>query len=385
MNGTLPGLIRDARIIVCCGAGGVGKTTVATGLALAAARRGRKVLALTVDPSRRLAETLGVQRNLRSPVPVPRAHLERAGLAGDVELDAWMLDPQQVANRVVKRFARSPEHLARLMDNRVYRQMTRMVAGMQEYTAMEAVHGFMEEGRYDLLVLDTPPSRHALDFLEGPSKLQRFFDGRIFRLFTPTEKASPIRRAAARLIRKTLGVALGEDNFDELQEFFVSIGELFTMLTGNATRTRQLLGDPETVGFLLVTSTAPEAIEDALFFRSRTGALEMPFSGFVLNRSQARLDGRTLPDETLLGAEVTQVQRSALDKLLALAEVEHADMLHDQQLLEDLREQAGPGAFAVALPDIPGGAHGLPELLELSDVLVEGDEVEAAAADGGAG
>ncbi len=385
MNGTLPGLIRDARIIVCCGAGGVGKTTVATGLALAAARRGRKVLALTVDPSRRLAETLGVQRNLRSPVPVPRAHLERAGLAGDVELDAWMLDPQQVANRVVKRFARSPEHLARLMDNRVYRQMTRMVAGMQEYTAMEAVHGFMEEGRYDLLVLDTPPSRHALDFLEGPSKLQRFFDGRIFRLFTPTEKASPIRRAAARLIRKTLGVALGEDNFDELQEFFVSFGELFTMLTGNATRTRQLLGDPETVGFLLVTSTAPEAIEDALFFRSRTGALEMPFSGFVLNRSQARLDGRTLPDETLFGAEVTQVQRSALDKLLALAEVEHADMLHDQQLLEDLREQAGPGAFAVALPDIPGGAHGLPELLELSDVLVEGDEVEAAAADGGAG
>lgn len=385
MNGALPTLIRDASIIVCCGAGGVGKTTVAAGLALAASRQGRRVLALTVDPSRRLAETLGVQRNLPAPVPVPRAHLERAGLEQSVALEAWMLDPQRVANRVVRRFARSPEHLERLMDNRIYRQVTRMVAGMQEYTAMEAVHGFMEEGRYDLLVLDTPPSRHALDFLEGPSRLQRFFDGRIFRLFTPKEKASPIRRAAARLIRKVLGVALGEENFDELQEFFVNFAELFTLLTGNAARTRQMLGDPEKVGFLLVTSTAPEAIEDALFFRSRTAELSMPFGGFLLNRSQARVEGRRMPDESLFGPAPTDVQRRALGKLLVLANEERADMVRDQQLLEDLRQKAGPSAFAVPLPDIPGGAHGLPELLQLSDVLMEGAEPREVAAGGTGG
>ena len=363
----------------------MGKTTVAAGLALAASRQGRRVLALTVDPSRRLAETLGVQRNLPAPVPVPRAHLERAGLEQSVALEAWMLDPQRVANRVVRRFARSPEHLERLMDNRIYRQVTRMVAGMQEYTAMEAVHGFMEEGRYDLLVLDTPPSRHALDFLEGPSRLQRFFDGRIFRLFTPKEKASPIRRAAARLIRKVLGVALGEENFDELQEFFVNFAELFTLLTGNAARTRQMLGDPEKVGFLLVTSTAPEAIEDALFFRSRTAELSMPFGGFLLNRSQARVEGRRMPDESLFGPAPTDVQRRALGKLLVLANEERADMVRDQQLLEDLRQKAGPSAFAVPLPDIPGGAHGLPELLQLSDVLMEGAEPREVAAGGTGG
>ncbi len=371
MTDDLNGLIDHARIAVCCGAGGVGKTTVATGIALAAARRGRKVLALTVDPSRRLAETLGVRRNLPAPVPVPRERLVAAGITEPVDLDTWMLDPQLVADRVVRRFASSPEQQRRLMDNRVYRQVSRMVAGMQEYTAMEAVHGFMDEGRYDLLVLDTPPSRHALDFLEGPRRLQRFFDGRIFRLFIPAENASPIRRAATRLIGKVLGVALGPGNYEELQEFFVSFSELFSRVTGNAARMQEALADPETVGFLLVTSVAPEARADALFFRRKTAELGMPFAGFLLNRSQARLAGRRFPDESLFGGDPTPVQRSALAKLQALAEVERAEMERDQGLLEQLRDQAGEGSFAVALPDIPGGAHDLRALMTLSEALVE--------------
>ena len=371
MTDDLNGLIDHARIAVCCGAGGVGKTTVATGIALAAARRGRKVLALTVDPSRRLAETLGVRRNLPAPVPVPRERLVAAGITEPVDLDTWMLDPQLVADRVVRRFASSPEQQRRLMDNRVYRQVSRMVAGMQEYTAMEAVHGFMDEGRYDLLVLDTPPSRHALDFLEGPRRLQRFFDGRIFRLFIPAENASPIRRAATRLIGKVLGVALGPGNYEELQEFFVSFSELFSRVTGNAARMQEALADPETVGFLLVTSVAPEARADALFFRRKTAELGMPFAGFLLNRSQARLAGRRFPDESVFGGDPTPVQRSALAKLQALAEVERAEMERDQGLLEQLRDQAGEGSFAVALPDIPGGAHDLRALMTLSEALVE--------------
>ena len=367
-------LITGSRIVVCCGAGGVGKTTVATGLALAAARRGRRVLALTVDPSRRLAETLGVRRNLPAPVPVPYERLAAAGVPEPVELDTWMLDPQLVADRVVRRFASSPEQQQRLMNNRVYRQVSRMVAGMQEYTAMEAVHGFLDEGRYDLLVLDTPPSRHALDFLEGPRRLQRFFDGRIFRLFTPVENASPIRRAAARLIGKVLGVALGKSNYEELQEFFVSFSELFSRVTGNAARMQQALADPETVGFLLVTSVAPEARADALFFRRKTAELGMPFSGFLLNRSQARLAGRRFPDESLFGGSPDPVQRSALAKLQTLAELERAEMERDRGLLEQLQAQAGPGAFAQALPDSPGGAHDLRALLTLSEALVEGED-----------
>ncbi|MDP7113265.1 MAG: hypothetical protein QGH45_14930, partial [Myxococcota bacterium] len=130
----------------------------------------------------------------------------------------------------------------------------------------------------------------------------------------------------------------------------------------------------ETVGFLLVTSVAPEARADALFFRRKTAELGMPFSGFLLNRSQARLAGRRFPDESLFGGSPDPVQRSALAKLQTLAELERAEMERDRGLLEQLQAQAGPGAFAQALPDIPGGAHDLRALLTLSEALVEGED-----------
>ena len=369
MSAEINQLLRSSRILVCCGAGGVGKTTVATGLALAAARSGRKVLALTVDPSRRLAQTLGVARNLPSPVSVPPEWRAQAGIDDLAVLDAWMLSPQLVADRVVRRFASSPDQLQRLMDNRVYRQITRMVAGMQEYTAMEAVHGFVREGRYDLIVLDTPPSRNALDFLDGPRRLQRFFDGRIFRLFLPGEGASLIRRAARELIGKVLTAAFGAENYAELQEFFASFGELFTRLTRNAVETQALLSDAEQTGFLLVTSVAPESITDAMFFRRKTDELGLPFSGFLLNRSQALEAGRSLPDESLFDSPPTPRIRSALAKLRELAELEQAEMLRHQHLLEDLASRAGHAAFAAALPNVPGGVDDIQSLLVVAEAL----------------
>ena len=372
MSPPLAELIQHRKVLVCCGAGGVGKTTTAAGLALAAARSGRKVLALTVDPSRRLAETLGVESNLPSPVSLPASRLECAGIEPPGELQTWMLDPQRVSDRVVRRFARDPQQAERLMGNRFYRHISRMVAGMQEYTAMEALHGFIQEGRYDLVVLDTPPSRNALAFLDGPRRLQRFFDGRIFRLFTPRDDPSLIRRAASVLIGRVMGAAFGDDNFNEMQEFFVSFKELFSLLSANAVRMRKVMQNPDEVAFLLVTSSAPDAIEDAHFFRRKTDELELPFRAFVLNRSKAYEDGRQLPDEELLGDPPTDMQRSALRKLQGLAELEFAEMRRDQQLLDELREDAGEFATAVALPELPRGAEELSSLVELSDVLMAG-------------
>lgn len=370
MTRTVRHLVRNARVLVCCGAGGVGKTTVATALALAAARDGRRVLALTVDPSRRLAETLGVSRNLPRPAPVPAQWRVDAGIPEDAVLDAWMLSPQLVADRVVRKFSSNEEQRAQLMDNRIYRQVTRMVAGMQEYTAMQAVYDFLREGRYDLIVLDTPPSRNALDFLDGPRRLQRFFDGRIFRLFLPGEGASVIRRAARDLIRRVLSAAFGEDNTHELQEFFSSFGELFSKLTSNAVRTQRMLSDPEQVGFLLITSPAPESVTDAMFFRRKTEELGMPFAGFLLNRSHALAAGRRFPDESLFTPPLTAVQRSALVKLQALAELERAEMLRDQSLLADLSDQAGDGALTQALPALPGGVDDMISLRVVADTLM---------------
>lgn len=366
---TMRELILSRRILVCCGAGGVGKTTTSTGLALAAARQGRRVLALTVDPSRRLAETLGVERNLKAPVSMPAERLELAGIREPGALHTWMLDPQLVADRVIRRFARTPEEVERLMQNRIYQSVTRMVAGMQEYTAMEALHGFVKEGHYDLIVLDTPPSRNALDFLEGPGRLRSFFDGRIFRLFRPGEEAGFIRRAASGLIERVMTGAFGEDNYHELQEFFDLFGDLFGLLTNNAGDMRSILTDPKEVGFLLVTSTTPESITDAMFFRRKTQEMELPFSGFVLNRSQAHDNARIYPSAEALGLTPSPAHSAALAKLQAFAELEVAQMKRDQGLLGDLSQRAGDKALAIALPNLPGGANEMGSLLQIADAL----------------
>jgi len=370
VTATIRELVLSSNILVCCGAGGVGKTTVATGLALAGAREGRKVLALTVDPSRRLAQTLGVERNLAAPVPVPRDWLAEAGIADEAVLDAWMLSPKRVSDRVVERFASWPEQLERLMNNRVYKHITRMVAGMQEYTAMQAVFDFVEEGRYDLIVLDTPPSRNALDFLDSPQRLKRFFDGRIFKLFLPGEGRSTIRAAARALLGRVLGAIFGPDNYVELQDFFGTFQDLFNVLTRNAGRMLEMLSDEEKVAFLLVTTPAPEAITDAMFFQRKTDSLGLPFRGFVLNRSNAVAAGRRFPDEALFPGGMTPVATSALAKLQELGELERAEMMRDQRLLDELDHRAGDEAFADALPLVPGGADDMTALRRISDALM---------------
>jgi anion-transporting ArsA/GET3 family ATPase len=361
-------IIAGNRVIVCCGAGGVGKTTTATGLALAAARAGRSVLALTIDPSKRLAQTLGVERNLKEPAPVPASFLEAAG-ATSGSLHAWMLDPQLVADRSVDKLSPTPAVAARLKSNRMYKQLSRMVAGMQEYTAMEALHGFLDGGEYDLVILDTPPSRNALDFLDGPRRLERFFDGRIFQLFLPGEKASFIGRAASSLIRRAMSGVFGEATFLELQEFFGAFENIMYALTRNALRTREMLSDAETVSFLLVTSPAPEALEDAHLFRQKVEALGLPFGGFVLNRSLAAGVARVAPDRSMLGPEPSEAALSGLRKLQRLAVLEEAAVGEDLKLLDELTQRAGEGAVALALPTFPEGAHDIAGLVRVARAL----------------
>ncbi len=361
-------MVESHRVIVCCGAGGVGKTTTATGLALAGARSGRRVLALTIDPSKRLAQTLGVARNLKEPAPVPHSFLVAAeATAGS--LHAWMLDPQLVADRSVDKLSPTPAVAARLKANRMYKQLARMVAGMQEYTAMEALHGFLDDGAYDLVILDTPPSRNALDFLDGPRRLERFFDGRIFQLFLPGEKASFIGRAASNLIHRAMSGVFGEATYLELQEFFGAFENIMYALTRNALRTREKLSDAETVAFLLVTSPAPEALEDAHLFRHKVEDLGLPFGGFVLNRSLAAGVARVMPDRSMLGDAPTAAEISGLAKLRRLAELEWAAVDEDRALLAELTERAGPGAVALALPTFPDGAHDIGGLVQVARSL----------------
>jgi anion-transporting ArsA/GET3 family ATPase len=370
MSPPIQQLVTERRILVVCGAGGVGKTTTATALALAGAREGRRVLALTVDPSKRLAQTLGVDRNLEAPVSISEERLAQAGIQPPGTLDAWMLDPKLVADRVVRRLSSDPEDVERLMENRIYKGISRMVAGMQEYMAMEALHEFHREGKYDLVILDTPPSRNALAFLEGPQRMASFLDGRIFHLFVPDPDAGGglFRRTAGAVINRVNSMIFGEEAYRDMQEFFGSFSGILGVLNTNAGKMIELLADPDDVGFLLVTSPTDASVADAHFFKERTASMGLPFAGFVLNRSQALAHGRVFPDEDWLPADAPEAARAGLPKLQRLAEVERVEMERDRHLLATLADEAEEH-WALATPTLPGGANDMGSLLRITDHL----------------
>lgn len=371
MKPTIADLIRNRRVIVCGGSGGVGKTTTATAIALAAAREGRKVLALTVDPSKRLAQTLGVDRNLAAPVSISQERLDEAGIKPPGGLETWMLDPSVVADRLIERLANDHDEAARLKGNRIYRQLSRLVAGTQEYMAMEALYRFLDDGRYDLIVLDTPPSRNALDFLLGPGRVAAFADGRIFQLFVPSEQRGFFRAAAAQILTRVNSAIFGEETYAELQDFFGSFAGIIAGINKNASMMLKKLQDPDEVAFLLVSSPAAEAMTEAFYFRHKCMEMDLPFRGFVLNRSEARADARSWPDEGLFKGKPDAVEASALAKLQRLASLERAQVGRDKDLFAELIRELGDEAVAIAVPTFPHGAHDMRSLVRISEVLME--------------
>jgi anion-transporting ArsA/GET3 family ATPase len=359
-------LIRHRKVIVCCGAGGVGKTTTAAALSLAAARAGRRVLVLTIDPSRRLAETLGVARNPPTPVAVPMERQVAAGIHPPASLDAWMLDPKLVADESVRRLVKNTEDAERVLGNRIYQQVSSMVAGMHEYTAMEALHRLVSEGRYDLVVLDTPPSRHALDFLEAPKRLSGLVDTQAIQAFLP-KRDSLVARAASKVIEKILGAVFGDEFAHELVAFMMTFSGIFSALNVDVNAMRAFLSGPD-VAFLLVTSPAPATLAEAHFFQDKTRELGLPFRGFVLNRSRARNTSKRWPDAEALD-ELSPEALGALPRLQAIAQGELEAARRDLQLLVELEQRAGTAATAIAVPELPEGADDMVTLLTIADAL----------------
>ncbi len=371
MSRGLAELIAEQTVIVCAGAGGVGKTSVACALALAAARRGRRVLAVTIDPSRRLAEALGVARHSPEPIRLSAATLAAVGVAPPGTLDAWMLDPQQVSDNVVHRFAKTPADADRLLNNRMYRNITAMVAGMQEYTAVEALYEFVTEGRYDLVVLDTPPSRNALHFLDAPSRITGFLDGRVFRFFLPSLDGDGVaKRVATKITEKVMDIAFGQETRVELMSFFALFSAILHRLSHNAAEMQAFFRRPE-VSFLIVTSPAREALDEAAFFEHRARQeLRLPLSGFVLNRSLA-FGERLFPDDAYFAD--SQVPESARAKLRALAAREAEQVADHQQVLANLAARVDGDCFAQAAPYLEEGVSDIPSLARLADALFAGD------------
>lgn len=365
----LPSLVREKKVIVCCGAGGVGKTTTSAALGLAAARQGRRVLVLTIDPARRLAQAMGLDERMREPAAVSTERLAAAGVTTGA-LDAWMLNPDVVFENLVRRMAKSPEQAQRILDSRLFRHLSELVAGMQEYTAAEALYELSTSGRYDLVVLDTPPARNALDFLEAPGKLARFLDERILNLFLPSRQRGLFKKATE-LIGNVFTRVFGAEFFAEIQEFLTAFGGMFGPMRAHAEGVRTLLSSSD-AAFILVTSPDQAALEDARYFRERIQAMKLPFAGFVLNRSWAHASSFVDPGSiTLAGELATPEAHSALEKLATLARVELGRIERDRALLAKLAREVPATAFAVAAPYIGEAIEDLRGLATLARGIAE--------------
>jgi anion-transporting ArsA/GET3 family ATPase len=281
---TLDHLVEEGHIVVCCGTGGVGKTTTAAVLALAAAQRGRNAVVVTIDPAKRLADTMGLAELGDRAHEVPRARWDDGGAAAGGRLSALMLDTRATFDGLVRRYAEDDEQAERILANRFYRNIAGALSGTQEYMAMEMLHELHEDGGYDLIVVDTPPSRHALDFLDAPQRLLRLLDNRIFRLLMmPTRTYMRVAGAAVQRFLRTAGKVIGAEVLDDIVAFFRAFEGMEQGFRDRAARVAELLQSPAT-GFVLVTSPRRDAVDEAEYFAGRLREADLSVAALVVNR-----------------------------------------------------------------------------------------------------
>ncbi|HEU4338373.1 MAG TPA: ArsA-related P-loop ATPase, partial [Nocardioides sp.] len=268
---------RSTEIVVCCGAGGVGKTTTSAALALRAAERGRKVVVLTIDPARRLAQAMGIEHLDNTPRPVLSVDASAGG-----SLDAMMLDMKRTFDEVVESQA-SPEKARQILENPFYVALSSSFAGTQEYMAMEKLGQLhrqaQADGSHDLIVVDTPPSRSALDFLDAPERLSSFLDGRFIRLLlAPARGPARLMTAGFSVVTNALTKVLGAQVLRDMQTFVAAFDTLFGGFRQRAEQTFALL-QADGTAFVVIAAPEPDALREAAYFVDRLTDDDMPLAG----------------------------------------------------------------------------------------------------------
>jgi anion-transporting ArsA/GET3 family ATPase len=363
----------DTRIIVCCGSGGVGKTTTSAALALAAAEAGRRVVVLTIDPARRLAQSLGLEELDNEPreVDVP-------GIPG--RLDAMMLDMKRTFDDIVVAHS-TPERAEQILANPFYQTLSSSFAGTQEYMAMEKLGQLRTAERWDLIVVDTPPSRSALDFLDAPNRMSRFLDGTMIRVLTAPARAggrAGFKFASAgfliftRIISKVLGGQLLRD----ISAFVSALDTMFGGFRERATATYELLRRPGT-WFVVVATPEPDALREASYFVDRLSAEGMPLAGLVLNRTHPPASTRLSATRAEAAAEAAaEADDGSPAALVAGALRVHADRMTlaaREQRLADRFTSAHPEVGMRAVPAAAGDVHDLEGLRVMAEALTGPD------------
>jgi anion-transporting ArsA/GET3 family ATPase len=354
------------QVIVCCGSGGVGKTTTSAALALRAAERGRKVVVLTIDPARRLAQSMGIEKLDNIPRPVPGVN------RGKGSLDAMMLDMKRTFDEVVESQA-NPEKAAQILNNPFYVALSSSFAGTQEYMAMEKLGQLRADarktGRWDLIVVDTPPARSALDFLDAPERLSGFLDGRFIKLLlAPAKGPAKLMTAGFSVVTSTMAKVVGAQVLKDLQMFVAAFDTLFGGFRQRAQQTFELLQTKETA-FLVVAAPEPDALREAAYFVERLDAERMPLAGLVVNRA-SQASGGLSAQQALAAAE--RLDADGTDGVTADLLRLHADRLKIVAREERLRQRFGaahPHVPVVVVPALSTDVHDLDGLRAIGELL----------------
>ncbi|HVE47608.1 MAG TPA: ArsA-related P-loop ATPase [Acidimicrobiales bacterium] len=360
-------LVAERRILVCCGPGGVGKTSVAAAMAVEGAVQARRACVVTIDPARRLADALGLGELTNEP----------GAVAGDWRGELWavMLDTASTFDTLVRRYARTPEQAEAILGNRLYRNIAGALSGTQEYMATEKLYELHEEGRFDLIVVDTPPTRNALDFLDAPRRLARFLDNRVFRMVVmPTRAYLKAVSVATQAFLRTVSRVVGSEVIADAVAFFQAFEGMEEGFRERAREVDRLLHSPSTA-FVVVTTARRDAVHEGLFFTGRLRDYGFDVEALVMNRLHPRFGGGGVGGAggrlSQAGADRERARTLAATPLGPL----FANLADFRQVSEReeahfavLAEQVAP-APVVRVPFLAGDVHDLDGLRELNRSL----------------
>lgn len=371
----MPPLWSGRRVIVCVGTGGVGKTTVSATLAVAAAAAGLRTLVMTIDPARRLAHALGLTRLGNTEHQIDAALLAPYGVQLTAPLWAMMPDVKRTFDDLIHRWAPTPERATQILENRIYQHFSSALAGSHEYAAVEKLYEVYNSGKYDLIVLDTPPSQNAMDFLDAPGRIIDFLESDALQwLKRPTRLAGRLSLrlldVGSNFVFKSIGKLAGTDTLRELTEFLLGFQGMYEGFRERSRAVRALLRSTD-LAFVLVTATAPSQLRAMWRFRDELEAQDLPVRGVVLNRlrapllrttAQPHLDARLDALLSPLPAPTANAMRNAIaeETFLAAADAAAASALRDRLGTRPL----------ITLPELPLDAHDLASLARLHQAFL---------------
>jgi len=382
MPSPLESIVDTRRVVITVGAGGVGKTTTAAALGVAAAQRGKRVLCLTIDPARRLAESLGIARMSTEAMDIDPERFVAAGAPLRGSLTVMMLDTKRTFDELIRKYSSTPERAERLLQNKLYQYVSTSLAGTQEYMAMEKLIAVKDDPRYDLICLDTPPTSNALDFLDAPERLVDALDSAAMRWFVEAFQSTGklslnLLARSASVVLRAISKITGGTFLQDVAQFITELNDLFGGFKERAARVQATLRG-EDVAFVLVTSPSPVSIKEVLYFSGRLEEHDMPRGALVVNRYRI-----PPPSAERAPVSISKVAAAVAARGIALDEDAperlsraHLDAVNlaalDAHHVSRLEEQLPEGIPVVKVPELASDVHDVKLLSDLAATLISG-------------